>query len=168
MTAPAAVADPAPQRFVLAPPRILVIGYGNPGRQDDGLGPAVVRAIDGLGWSNVSTLDNYQLTIEDAVDVAAHDMVWFVDAACRGDEPYAIHCLSPSLDITFTSHLVKPQTVLAIADQQFCRCPEAWLVSVRGYEFGFHEGLSDRAHDNLTATVALLRRWIGHVSGRAE
>ncbi len=68
-------------------PRILVIGYGNPGRQDDGLGPAAAFAIDGLGWPNVSALDNYQLAIEDAVEVAAHDVVWFVDASCEGDAP---------------------------------------------------------------------------------
>lgn len=158
----------APPPFVLAPPRILIVGYGNTGRQDHGLGPAAVRAIDGLGWSNVSTLHNDQLTIKDAVDIAAHDMVWFVDAACRGDAPYAIHCLSPSLDIAVTSRLVKPETVLAIADRQFRRCPEAYLVSVRGYEFALLQGLSDRAHDNLMAAVALLRRWIGHVSGRPE
>ena len=52
--------------------RILVLGYGNPGRQDDGLGPAVAAGIDSLGWPGVSTLDAYQLNIEDAIDVAAH------------------------------------------------------------------------------------------------
>lgn len=147
---------------LLQSPRILVIGYGNPGRQDDGLGPAMAQAIDSLHWPNVSTLDNYQLAIEDAVEIAGHDVVWFVDATCEGDAPCAVERLSPAFDIAFTSHLLKPETVLAIAAQQFGRCPKAHLVSIRGYEFDFIEGLSDRAARNLALAVTLLRRRIAH------
>jgi len=142
-------------------PRILVIGYGNPGRQDDGLGPAAACAIETLGWPNVSTLDGYQLAIEDAVDIAAQDVVWFVDAARCGDAPCAIERVSPDFDITFTSHLLKPATLLAIAAQQFGSCPEAFLLGVRGYEFDFIEGFSEQAAANLVLAVALLRRRIG-------
>jgi len=144
--------------------RILVIGYGNPGRQDDGLGPAAAAAIEKLGWPNVTTSDNYQLVIEDAVQIADHDAVWFVDATRDGDTPCAVRRLSPAFDITFTSHLLKPETLLAIASQQFGKCPEAHLVSIRGYEFDFLEGLSDRAGCNLALAVTLLRRRIGHLS----
>jgi hydrogenase maturation protease len=149
--------------FALRPPRILVIGYGNPGRQDDGLGPAAALAIDRLNWPNVSTSDSYQLVIEDAVDIAAHDVVWFVDASCEGDAPCALERLSPALDITFTSHLLKPATLLAISAQQFGRRPEAHLVRIRGYEFDLCEGLSERAAGNLALAVVLLRRRIGRL-----
>lgn len=142
-------------------PRILVIGYGNPGRQDDGLGPAAAAAIARLALPNVTTLDNYQLVIEDALDVAVHDVVWFVDATREGDAPCAVRRLSPALGFTFTSHLLDPEALLAIADQQFGKSPEAHLVSIRGYEFDFLEGLSDRASGNLALAVALLRRRIG-------
>jgi len=144
-------------------PRILVIGYGNPGRQDDGLGPAAVAKIKAVGWPSVTTSDNYQLVIEDAVEVAAHDVVWFVDATRDGDAPCAIQRLSPALDIAFTSHLLKPEALLAIAHQQFGKAPEAHLVSIRGYEFDFLEGLSDRARSNLALAVTLMRRRIGYL-----
>src|SRR5271166_3917477 len=88
--------------------RMLVFGYGNPGRQDDGLGPAAAEAIERMGWPGVTVCDNYQLAIEDAVDVAQHDLVWFVDAARTGPEPFALRRLWPAHDIAFTSHLVKP------------------------------------------------------------
>jgi len=153
----------SPMPLALYGPRVLVIGYGNPGRQDDGLGPAAAFAIDKLGWPNVSTLDNYQLAIEDAVEIAAHDVVWFVDASREGDAPCAVRRLSRAFDFTFTSHLVKPETLLAITDHEFGKCPEAHLISIRGYEFDFVEGLSDRACDNLTLAVALLRRRISHL-----
>jgi hydrogenase maturation protease len=146
-------------------PRILVIGYGNPGRQDDGLGPATAAEIERIGWRNVTTSDNYQLVIEDAIQIAAHDVVWFVDAACDGEAPCTVRRLSAAFDITFTTHLLKPEALLAIAEQQFGKSPEAHLLSVRGYEFDFQEGLSDRARDNLTLAVALLTRRIGQLSG---
>jgi hydrogenase maturation protease len=142
----------------------LVIGYGNPGRQDDGLGPAAAAEIEAIGWANVTTTDNYQLAIEDAIQVAAHDVVWFVDATKDGDAPCALRRLAPALDFTFTSHLLSPETVLAIAGQQFGKSPEAHLVSILGYEFDFAEGLSDGACANLALGVALLRRRIGHSS----
>ena len=145
-------------------PRILVIGYGNPGRQDDGLGPAAAAEIEKLGWPNVTTSDNYQLVIEDAIQIAAHDIVWFVDAAREGDAPCAVRRLSPALSFTFTSHLLQPEALLAIAGQQFGRSPDGHLVSIRGYEFDFLEGLSDRGRDNLASAVAQLRRQIGNLS----
>lgn len=145
-------------------PRILVIGYGNPGRQDDGLGPAACAEIEKAGWPNVTTSDNYQLVIEDAVQIAAHDVVWFVDATREGDAPCALQRLSPRFDIAFTSHLLKPETLLAIAGQQFGKTPEAHLVSIRGYEFEFLEGLSERARGNLALAVASMRSRIGALS----
>jgi len=144
-------------------PRILVIGYGNPGRQDDGLGPAAANAIEGLDWPNLSTIDNYQLAIEDAIDIAGHDVIWFVDASCVSGMPCAIRRLSPAFDISFTSHLLKPETLLAITAQQFGMSPKAYLVSIRGYDFDFYEGLSGRAAGNLAIAVAVLRRRIGHL-----
>lgn len=140
------------------PTRILVIGYGNPGRQDDGLGPAAAAAIESLQAPNVTVIDNYQLAIEDAIDVAAHDSVWFVDASRIGDAPCAAERISPEMDISFTSHLLKPQTLLAIARQQFGGSPDAHLLSIRGYEFDFREGLSPGARENLAAALHLLHR----------
>lgn len=150
-------------RLAVRSPRILVIGYGNPGRQDDGLGPMAATEIEKLDWPNVSTMDNYQLVIEDAVEIAAHDVVWFVDATREGEAPCAMRRLSPTFDISFTSHLLKPETLLAIADQQFGKCPEAHLVSIRGYEFDFLEGLTERARGNLALALALMRRRIGYL-----
>jgi hydrogenase maturation protease len=141
--------------------RILVLGYGNPGRQDDGLGPAAAAAIATMSWPGVTTSDNYQLVLEDAIQVAAHDIVWFVDAARDGDAPCRVQSVSPALDTTFTSHLLKPESLLAIAQQQFGKCPQAVLLGIRGYEFDFLEGLSGRARANLACAVALMRHRIG-------
>jgi hydrogenase maturation protease len=137
-------------------PRVLVLGYGNPGRQDDGLGPAVAAGIDRLGWPNLTAFDNYQLNIEDAMDVADHDVVWFVDAAKTGASPYAVHTVSPAASIEFTSHMVRPEAILAIARQCYGRAPQAFMLAVRGYEFEFIEALTPAATDNLRDALAML------------
>jgi hydrogenase maturation protease len=147
-------------------PRILILGYGNPGRQDDGLGPAVATRIDRLGWSNVKAYDNYQLNIEDALEVAAHEIVWFVDAAKAGPA-YEVQDLAPSPTIEFTSHLVRPAVILAIARDYYGRTPQAFLLAVRGYAFEFVEELTPDATDNLSAALAMLTDRLRAQSGEA-
>jgi hydrogenase maturation protease len=145
-----------PSDLAAAPPRILVLGYGNPGRQDDGLGPAVAAAIERQGWPNVTAFDNYQLNIEDASDVAEHDIVWFVDAARTGTSPFVVHEVLPAFSIEFTSHLVRPEAVLAIAGQCYGKSPQAFMLAIRGYEFEFIEAMTPGAMDNLRDALTML------------
>jgi hydrogenase maturation protease len=140
----------------MSPPRILVLGYGNPGRQDDGLGPAAACAVSRLGWRNVTAVDDYQLNIEDALDIAAHDIVWFVDAAKIGHAPFSVQDVLPSPSMEFTSHVLRPASLLAIA-QGYCQhAPPAFLLAIRGYEFEFVESLTQGGEENLRAALAML------------
>ena len=142
-------------------PRVLILGYGNPGRQDDGLGPAASAQIEALGWPNVTTYDNYQLNIEDALEVADHDVVWFVDATRGGPSPFAIEALEPAASLEFTSHLVRPEAILAMAHQYYGAAPQAFLLGIRGYEFEFIEALTPAAADNLRLAVEMLKDRLG-------
>jgi len=126
--------------------RILLLGYGNPGRQDDGLGPAAIAEIENMGLPHLTAFENYQLNIEDALDVAAHDIVWFIDAS----------------SIEFTSHIVRPETILAIAGQCYGGSPQAFLLAIRGYEFEFIEALTPAARHNLDAALAMLTERLRH------
>jgi len=139
-----------------ARPRVLVIGYGNPGRQDDGLGPAAAMQVEALGWPNVTAYDSYQLNIEDAMDVAEHDEVWFVDAARTGPSPFVVEALAPAASLEFTSHLVRPQAILAMAHQYYGGAPRAFLLAIRGYSFEFVEALTPQALDNLRLAAEML------------
>jgi hydrogenase maturation protease len=142
--------------------RTLVLGYGNPGRQDDGLGPALANRIEGLGRPGLTTLDAYQLNIEDALDVAEHDVVWFVDAARTGPSPFCVRELSGAVSHEFTSHLVRPEAILALARDGWGRTPKAFLLAIRGYRFAFVERLTTAAARNLRAAEAML---LGAIAG---
>ena len=53
--------------------RTLVLGFGNPGRLDDGLGPAVVEALRAYELPGVTMDADYQLRVEDAAEIAGYD-----------------------------------------------------------------------------------------------
>jgi hydrogenase maturation protease len=146
-----------------APPapaaRVLVLGYGNPGRLDDGLGPALAEAIESLHLPGVDVDADYQLTVEDASAVAEHDVVVFADAAEAGDEPFFFRAVAPAGGAGFTSHGCRPGGVMALAGELFQAAAKGYILGIRGYEFNeFGEALSDRARRNLAAAAAFLRQ----------
>lgn len=138
--------------------RILILGIGNPGRGDDGLGPAAAAAIARMALPSVTTSDPYQLAIEDAADIAEHDVIWFVDATMSGIDPYTVDEIHPATEIGFTSHVLSPHTVLGIARDYFSRTPRAFLLAIRGYNFAFSEALTPQAAENLADALAMLTR----------
>jgi len=142
-----------------APPRVLLIGYGNPGRLDDGLGPALAAAVEELRLPGVTVEADYQLTVEDAAQVAECDVVLFADADQTGPEPFSVRRIRPGRrGVSFSSHSVRPEAVLALAGELFNAEPEAYILGVRGYEFGeFGERLSQRARANLAEAVDYVR-----------
>lgn len=138
--------------------RILLIGYGNPGRRDDGLGPALAAALEGLDLPGVTIDSDYQLTVEDAAAVAAHDVVIFADAAVSGPEPFSFGRIEPSDSVTFSSHSASPAGVLGLAAELFSARPAAYVLGIRGYEFNeFGESLSAQARANLAAAVEFMQ-----------
>lgn len=136
--------------------RVLVLGYGNPGREDDGLGPAAAAAIERMGWPRVTTCDPYQLNIEDSIDIAEHEAVWFIDAARTGPAPYTLREVPPAPRIDFTSHILSPEALLAITRKHFGWTPRAFLLGIRGYGFEFVERLTPAAAANLEAALAMI------------
>jgi hydrogenase maturation protease len=140
--------------------KTLVIGFGNVFRCDDGVGYVIVNAIreqlgrpllgidddgfDDLGHE-VDTLLLHQLVPELAENVTPYDLVVFVDAHV-GYVPELIYeveldaCYKPAT----VSHTLHPCTLLAMAQEIYDRQPRGVLLSVRGHDFDFGEGLSDR------------------------
>lgn len=135
---------------------VLLIGFGNPGRLDDGLGPALAEAVEKLGLPGVTVEADYQLTVEDAAEVARHKKVIFADADVGGPEPFWVRRVYPGSDgMSFSSHAVEPSAVLSLARDLFGGRPEAYILGIRGYEFNaFGESLSQKAQANLAAALA--------------
>jgi hydrogenase maturation protease len=143
--------------------KILIHGYGNPGREDDGLGPELAERIEKLEIEGVATDADYQLNIEDAVALSEYDIVLFVDASREDGDRLTLRRVKAAPEIAFTSHSVSPESILAICEDHFQASPETWLLGIAGYSFEMAEGLTPRARENLEDAVkhvqSMIKRW---------
>lgn len=145
--------------------RMLIYGYGNPGRQDDGLGKALIDLAESRlpkEYLENITLDvGYQLQVEDVILLKEHDLVIFVDASMDekiGD--FGIDAVSADGKTTFTMHSVSPGFIIALYESMYGKSPPAYLLQIRGYEWEMEESLSPGAQKNLAKAWAALREII--------
>jgi hydrogenase maturation protease len=139
---------------------ILLYGYGNPGRGDDGVGPALASALEALAVPGVRVDANYQLMVEDAAEIAQYTTVIFADAAMQGPSPFSFSRVDDSSIgyLGWSSHSVMPVQVIALARELFGRHVDGYLLGIRGYEFGeLDEILSPGAKENLAAAIAFVK-----------
>ena len=139
--------------------RILLIGYGNPGRRDDGLGPGLIERLEYDPIPAVVLDADYQLTVEHAWDLSQYPMAIFADAVVSGEGPYFFRPLQPDAPISFSTHSVSPGAVLHMAREMFDATTEVYVLGIRGYEFEeIAEGLTERAQQNLDCAEAFIRK----------
>jgi hydrogenase maturation protease len=146
----------------LAGKSILVIGYGNPGRGDDGLGPALAERLEAMHLPYVTVESDYQLSVEHAAMAAEHDVVVFADAALDAGEAFYFRSLTAArLPPRFTSHGISPAEVLHLAGSCFKAFPAGYLLGIRAQEMDdFREGLTSGAEQNLEQALEHLRGFI--------
>ncbi len=145
--------------------KILIYGYGNPGRQDDGLGNSAIEELDvwlkEKKFTNIALDSNYQLNIEDAADIADKDIVIFVDAS---EEPhvenFVVTRVEPTKKVEFTMHAVSPGFVLNLCNQIYNKMPATYLVHIRGYKWEMKEELTDTAQKNLAMALDYIKKAI--------
>lgn len=139
--------------------KILLIGFGNPARADDGLGPALAEAIEAKNISGVTVDADYQLTIEDSAHVAEHNIVIFADASINGAEPFSFETIEAKEYDSFSSHSVEPAQVLALAENLFNSKAAGYILGIRGYEFDdFGSLISEKAKANLEKAVDFVEK----------
>lgn len=124
--------------------RVLVIGYGNPLRGDDGFGS---RAADTLAAipeiaadPSIQVETVHQLTPEVAETIAAAETVLFIDAALPDGEPGALRFeevggVSPAAEPL--GHHLTPAQALAYAEAMYGARPGAWIASVNAGSFDY-------------------------------
>jgi hydrogenase maturation protease len=136
----------------------LVLGYGNPGRLDDGLGPAFCDLLAAVAPAGVEVRSAVQLNVEEAAEVARVATVVFVDASLPGPGAFALEPVYPGPGrVAFTSHASTPEAVLGLAHALFGATTRGWTLAIRGARFrGFGEELSETAHSNLHAALGHL------------
>ena len=153
----------------------LVIGYGNPDRQDDGVAWHVLHAL--AIRLNLPAPDSYedefpsndrldfsftlQLTPEMAEQIAPYERVCFVDAhtGSIASEVQLVPVESQFQHSPFTHHLTA-QSLLSMCQSLYGNTPQAVLLSVRGYQFEFERELSTETAALVPEAVEMIRGWM--------
>jgi len=146
----------------------LVIGYGNPLRQDDGAGWLVIdllteRLTDRLE-KGLRLLNVHQLTPELCLDVSEASVAIFVDArddsASANDQPVKCEPIEATTKAN-RSHSSTPGAVLSAARDLFQHAPPAYLVSIPGRSFGFADEVTPACRVACSEAADLIVRLIG-------
>ena len=121
---------------------ILVIGYGNTLRGDDGVGPRVAEAVAQLSLPSVRTLVCPMLTPELADPISRAQSVIFVDAAVDAPNEIQWRQLQPNETSQLMAHAADPRTMLALSRDVFGHVPEAWWLTIPVVDLSFREQLT--------------------------
>lgn len=132
---------------------LLVIGYGNTLRGDDGVGPRVAEAVGSLRLPGVNTLICQQLSPEHADPISRADAVVFVDAAVDAPKEVQLRPLEPNESPQLMAHAADPRTMLALAREVFGHVPRAWWLTIPAVNLEFSETLSLEAQRGLEEAV---------------
>ncbi len=123
---------------------VLVIGYGNDLRCDDGVGRWVADQIAALELPNVEVRSIMQLTPELALEIVDRRLVVFVDASV-GAATVSIRAVEPEPDATVMTHHGDPASLLAFGSMLGAAPERTMLVSIPAPDLGIGYGLSPRA-----------------------
>lgn len=151
----------------------FVIAYGNRDREDDGAGwhilDAVLRDFDlqtpefpgewvETADGNTRFLYLFQLLPEMAEDIQGYDEVIFIDAHNSEQLPdLAFEKVEASSAHSAFTHHMSAGELLAICKTLTNSCPDAKLLTVRGYSFQFRQELSQKTAALVAQAADLLR-----------
>jgi hydrogenase maturation protease len=142
---------------------VLVVGYGNALRGDDGLGwQAAARLAEEPRLAGAEVLARHQLTPELAQDVANASLVVLVDARAGGAPgSVRVQRVTPRQDsATAWSHHLDPAGLAGLAGALYGAVPPVFLVSVGGAAFDDGERLSPAVRRALPGVVDAVARLV--------
>lgn len=138
----------------------LLIGFGNQGRGDDGLGPVFAERIEQAAPEGLEIDIDYQLTVDHALAVAGADLVVFADAHLGAKGSFSFEPIDGSGATGMGSHELSPEAVLALASTLYGRAPPAFVLGIAGWDYGeVKEGLSQEAKAHLDEAEAFFLDW---------
>lgn len=138
---------------------VVVLAVGNPSRGDDALGPLFAARVasalaEDVAAGRLELLEDFQLSIEHALDLAGRERVVFVDASVAAPAPFSFARVLAERDASATTHAMSPAAVLDVHRRIVGEPPEAWLLAIRGERFELGEPLGAGAAEHLERAVA--------------
>jgi hydrogenase maturation protease len=142
---------------------LLVFGWGNASRGDDALGPLFVDRLRATwaGRAGVDFIDDYQLMVEHALDLAGRERVLFVDASRVCAPPFEATLLQAAVESSLGSHALSPQALMQVyRDVQHADAPPCTLLAIRGERFELGAAPTEAALAHLAAALHWAQGWL--------
>jgi hydrogenase maturation protease len=124
--------------------KVVILGYGNPQRHDDGLARTALERLElACLPGEVEFVHAYQLVPEHASIASQADLLIFVDASQTGPSgEIRIERIRPGGAFPSPSHHLSAPALLTLMREAYGAEPEAYLATVRGESFELGEGLT--------------------------
>jgi hydrogenase maturation protease len=138
-------------------------------RQDDGVGLRIAEAAEKLfPASRLRIVAAQQFTPEMAADLAATELVIFVDA-CAADEPGAIRVAAVAAEEESPeTHRLDPPALLAMAQSLCGHAPaRAFALTIGAGCFGYGEEISGPLRQAVPRALRLLTNLVTAFSAKA-
>ncbi len=146
--------------------RLLVIGYGNTLRRDDGAGVRAAETVEALALPGIEVITRHQLVPELAEPISRAQVVVFVDAAVNAAvaptgvalRPIEAGQIAEAVSApNLLGHATSPQSLIAMARGLFGHGPEAWTLAIPVMDMEFGEELSTEAQTGVEEAVRMIR-----------
>lgn len=132
---------------------LLIIGYGNPLRGDDAVGPRVAR---GLRISGLPAIEARQLTPELAERLSRIELAVFVDADV-GLNPGEVNItIVQESDGSGFVHQANPGGLLRLTREIYGHAPAGLLIGIGGESYEFGRPLSQSARRAVNDVIEFL------------
>jgi hydrogenase maturation protease len=139
----------------------LIIGYGNPLRGDDGVGPAAADVVRSWDVPGVHVVTCQQLVPELIEEMKAVKRVLFIDAKADIEEPaFTARIVEPTKTRLSLGHHQTPANLLAILRELEGYRPQAWLITIAVESFDHGDAMTSTARANMNAALAWMHQWL--------
>jgi hydrogenase maturation protease len=157
-------------------PKTLILGYGNPDREDDGVAWYVLQGV--AKYFNIQlsedsdvgifpegyNLDfwfNLQMLPEMASEMLGYQRICFVDAHTGAiEKEIQIKNIKSVYQNSPLTHHMTAEAFVSILQHLYSHQPETLLVSIRGYQFRFSRSLSEKTNELSNQAINEIVEWI--------
>jgi hydrogenase maturation protein HypF len=152
--------------------KVILIGYGNTLRGDDGAGQRVAETVAEWNLPNVRSLAVHQLMPELSESLAAAQLAIFVDVyIADAEQDIQVHCLQANSHPSNNAlqipnpkhsmgHTADPLSLLALTQQVYATAPLSWWILIPAVQFEFGEQLSTVAEQGIQDALQHIQQLI--------
>ncbi len=144
--------------------KTLILALGNPLRGDDGVGAAVLQALQDKKLADVTMIDGGTAGLETVLLLEGTDCAIIIDAAEMGEAPGTWRRFSPEqvqlaardMHLRGTMHYAGLSEALALGEAMNMLPPQIFIFGIQPEEIGWEIGLSAAVAAAVPAVCAAI------------